>query len=82
VRFVGDEPISVVTRAYNEQMKRILPGCGIDVVELQRIGVEDQPISASRVRELLRRGQMDAIRPLVPESTFIRLNGGEKIEAR
>lgn len=80
VRFVGDEPSSVVTRAYNEQMKRILPGYGIDVVELPRIEVDNQPISASRVRELFGRGQMDAIRPLVPESTFIRLHGGEKIE--
>ncbi len=80
VRFVGDEPSSVVTRAYNEQMKRILPGYGIDVVELPRIEVDNQPISASRVRELFGNGQMDAIRPLVPESTFIRLHGGEKIE--
>jgi len=82
LRFVGDEPISVVTRAYNEQMKRILPGYGIDVVELPRIEVDNQPVSASRVRELLQRGQMDAIRPLVPESTFIRLHGGEKSEVR
>ena len=39
---------------------------GIDVVEIERTG----GISASRVREALDRGELDAVRELVPETTY------------
>lgn len=68
-RFVGEEPLDPVTRAYNERMKELLPARGIDVEEIPRLteawdadrSAEDtgtlkedcRIISASRVRSLI-----------------------------
>ena len=69
-RFVGTEPLSAVTAAYNEAMKRYLPPRGIEVVELARKEAEGAPISASRVRALLAARDFEALKPLVPQSTL------------
>lgn len=72
-RFAGEEPFDAVTRQYNETMRRILPEYGIEFVVFPRKADErgeGTAISASRVRELLEKGDFDAIRPLVPESTY------------
>lgn len=69
-RFVGTEPLCSVTSAYNRQMKLILPERGVEVVEIPRMEIGGEPVSASRVRELLDRGDMAGLRPLVPETTF------------
>ena len=69
-RFVGEEPYCPVTRTYNEQMKSSLPAYGVEVIEIPRKESGGAAISASRVRELLDNGQLEAIRPLVPETTF------------
>ena len=69
-RFVGEEPFSLVTRAYNEQMKRTLPACGIEVVEIPRKTAGDTVISATYVREKFLKGDWDALRPLVPDTTY------------
>lgn len=81
-RFAGKEPFDAVTRQYNETMHRILPEYGIEFVEIPRktaVQGGEVIISASRVRDLLEKGDFDAIRPLVPESTFHyleKLSGG------
>lgn len=69
-RFVGDEPYCKVTAAYNAAMKEILPAYGIDVQVVPRIEINGKPISASVVRELIRRGEVEKVGVLVPESTF------------
>ena len=69
-RFVGTEPEDGVTRQYNECLKERLPGCGVEGVELPRREADGQVISAGRVRALYREGRMEALRPLVPETTF------------
>jgi [citrate (pro-3S)-lyase] ligase len=69
-RYVGEEPFSEVTRAYNETLTRELPAMGVECVVVPRLERGGQPISASRVRELIRAGQWEAVRPLVPQSTF------------
>ncbi len=66
VRFVGDEPYSAVTRAYNARMKVMLPANGIQVVEIPRY----RGISASRVRILLQEGRTEEIRDLVPPPVY------------
>ena len=53
-----------------ECLKERLPGCGVEVVELPRREADGQVISAGRVRALYREGRMEALRPLVPETTF------------
>lgn len=77
-RFAGEEPFDSVTRQYNDSMRRILPEYGIEFTVFPRKSDapgEGAAISASRVRELLERGDFDAIKLLVPESTFRYLKG-------
>ena len=69
-RFVGTEPYSAVTAEYNRQMKALLPGKGIEVVELPRKEIGGEAVSASRVRRLLQKHDLEAIRALVPDSTY------------
>ena len=69
-RYVGDEPYCPVTKVYNQAMFDILPRYDIDVHEMPRIEVNGSCVSASRVRELIRRNGWDEIRTLVPETTY------------
>lgn len=69
-RFVGEEPIDLVTRSYNESMKDILPRYGIEVSEIPRKEASGGVISASRVRRALKTGDFDIIRRLVPDTTL------------
>jgi [citrate (pro-3S)-lyase] ligase len=69
-RFVGEEPFDPVTREYNRQMKEILPRYGIQVTEIPRLESGGAAVSASRVRELLREGNLQAVRELVPPATY------------
>ena len=65
-RFVGEEPFSPTTRAYNERMKALLPECGIELIEIPRL----DSISASRVRALIREGSPERTKDLVPDTTY------------
>ena len=68
-RFVGTEPNCPVTRFYNEQLKARLPEYGIELTEIPRRECGGEAISASRVCTLMEEGNIEAIRPLVPEIT-------------
>ena len=65
-RFVGEEPFSPTTAAYNRRMKEILPTYGVSVTEIPRL----ENISATAVRRLLAEGRLNDIKPLVPETTY------------
>jgi len=73
-RFVGEEPLCVVTYEYNQQMKKLLARPSefppIEVVVLGRIEYGGEPISASRVRRLMHEKRLEDILPLVPPSTY------------
>lgn len=69
-RFVGEEPFCPVTRAYNSQMLKLLPTLGIRPVIIPRLENGGLAISASRVRELLKKANMEALRPLVTDVTY------------
>lgn len=69
-RFVGSEPFCPVTSAYNKAMKELLPEYGIQLVELSRVERGSLPISASYVRSCMAKGNLEAIRSLVPDSTY------------
>lgn len=80
-RFVGEEPYCPVTAAYNRMMGQILPPKGIEVEIVPRMTSGGNAISASRVRELLGRSDMDEVKKLVPETTlhFLLSKEGEQI---
>lgn len=69
-RFVGEEPIDMVTRQYNEQMKQMLPHYGISLIEVPRIRDDGGVISASRVRTAIEQKRLVEMRPLVPENVW------------
>ncbi|MFW9620159.1 MAG: [citrate (pro-3S)-lyase] ligase [Sulfurospirillum sp.] len=73
-RYVGEEPLCVVTNEYNEQMKKLLAAPSefppIEVVVLGRIEYGGEPISASRVRRLMQENRLEEIIPLVPPTTY------------
>jgi [citrate (pro-3S)-lyase] ligase len=69
-RYIGDEPFSHVTNLYNEIMKRELAGAGIGCTVVPRKQVGGIPVSASLVRRYIREGKLDAIKSLVPKSTY------------
>ncbi|MDE6053950.1 MAG: adenylyltransferase/cytidyltransferase family protein [Lachnospiraceae bacterium] len=70
-RFVGEEPFDKVTRQYNETMKRILPGFGVEVIEFPRnsLNKNGEIISATLVRKAIKEKDMDMIEKLCPNST-------------
>lgn len=68
-RFVGSEPIDKTTKIYNEAMQKILPEKGIAYVEIPRITVDDEVISASRVREYMRKEEYAQAFAMLPETT-------------
>lgn len=69
-RYVGEEPASQVTGAYNEIMDRELPKAGIECVDIPRKEARGAAISASTVRCALRDRDWVTLRALVPETTY------------
>lgn len=74
-RYVGSEPLSIVTNVYNTALKERLPRHGIEVVEVPRFGVEGEIISASVVRSALKKGEWQVVRQMIPDTTWNYLKG-------
>jgi [citrate (pro-3S)-lyase] ligase len=69
-RFVGTEPLSQMTNQYNEALKRYLPEAGIQLKEVERLQQGGIPVSASAVRERMAAGDREALKQLVPQTTW------------
>lgn len=69
-RYVGEEPYCEVTSIYNQTMKKLLPERGIEVIEIPRLEMEGSWVSASRVRDAMRTGDIESIKNIVPLSTY------------
>lgn len=70
VRYVGEEPRSLVTGLYNQIMAQELPKAGIQYVELPRLQAGGQPISASAVRQAIHDGRLETLRDQLPQTTW------------
>jgi len=75
-RYIGEEPYCEVTNAYNQAMLDILPTHGIAVRMIQRVGVDGDIISASKVRDMIRKNDWAGIERVVPASTYRYLTSG------
>ena len=69
-RYIGDEPFSIITQIYNDVMSAQLPQHGVECLLISRKENNGAPISASAVRQLIHDGQLEAIKELVPPSTY------------
>lgn len=76
-RYVGDEPYCPVTNAYNKAMAEILPRYGIKIVEMPRVRIKNEIISASKVRQAIRDDEWQKVKDMVPETTYRFLMSGE-----
>lgn len=73
-RFVGEEPFDLVTRQYNDTMRRELPQLNIDFQEIPRKSIEgEEVISATKVRKALKANDFETLKRYVPQSTLIYL---------
>jgi len=68
-RFLGEEPFSETTDAYNKTLAHTLVNYGVKVDVIKRKSIDGEVISASKVRNYIGRGETDAAYKLVPEST-------------
>jgi len=73
-RYIGEEPYCLVTNAYNDALKQILPSYGVEVAEIKRKAINGEIISASKIRKLIIEGETPEIQQLVPSSTWEFLN--------
>lgn len=69
-RYAGTEPLSRLTASYNKTMNERLPLRGVAFHEVERLEIGGRPVSASEVRALFERGDIDKLRELVPQTTF------------
>lgn len=69
-RFVGEEPEDEITNQYNFAMKKILPKYGMELIEIPRIKINDQYISASSVRRIMEENDKNKLYKLLPETTI------------
>lgn len=69
-RYVGTEPYCAVTSSYNNSLGEILPHYGVELKLVERIVTEDRPISASYVRELLKKDKLEEVKAIVPKTTY------------
>jgi [citrate (pro-3S)-lyase] ligase len=79
-RYVGTEPYCPVTNKYNQALMEILPQYGIEVRLVERIESQGMAVSASRVRELIKDGNWEEIKRIVPQSTYNFLVSDEAAE--
>ena len=69
-RYVGTEPLSPMTDQYNQALAEHLPKNNIVFKQIPRLEVENIPVSASAVRQLVQNGDTEALKRLVPPTTL------------
>lgn len=70
IRFAGSEPLDPLTNEYNRAMKTVLEPRGIEVKVIERYELGGKPVSASRVRALIKEGLIEKTKELLPEITY------------
>lgn len=80
-RYVGEEPYCNVTREYNETLKEELSKLNVKVEVIKRLKYDDVPISASKVRDLIKQQKLECVKEIVPIVTweFLNSNIGKEI---
>lgn len=81
VRFFGSEPKDIVTEQYTRMLQKMVSDSPIEMRIFSRFEVEDEPVSASAVRDLLVMDQKEDAYKLVVDNTikFLESNEGEEV---
>lgn len=78
-RYVGTEPYCHLTKAYNDVLRKVLLGSDIELLEIQRLKVDDQYVSASKVRACLHDNNKDELVKYIPFTTYMHLKSKYKL---
>lgn len=70
VRFAGEEPVDLVTKQYNNQMKELLPSYNIRFEEIKRLEIDNEVVSASTVRRYMKQNKLKSIEKIVPATSI------------
>ena len=73
-RFVGTEPIDEVTKRYNEIMSKYINREGLSLQVLDRLEMNENVVSATRVRKLIKEDKLEKVKQYIPKSTIDYLN--------
>lgn len=68
-RFVGEEPLSRVTEVYNHAMSEVFSS-SLELFVIPRKEINGEVISATKVRDLLKKNEFEQIEKLVPKTTY------------
>lgn len=81
VRFFGSEPKDIVTEQYTRMLRKMVSDSPIEMRVFPRYEVEEEPVSASVVRDLLVNDKKDDAYKLVVDNTirFLESNEGEEV---
>lgn len=81
VRFVGDEPIDLLTAKYNEKLLKSTRSSKLELEQIKRLKKSDDYISASKVRKLIREGYLEEAYKMLPKSTidYLKSDRGKKV---
>lgn len=78
-RFIGEEPLDETTRQYNKILHNTLESIGVDVHEIPRLEMDDNIVSASKVRKYYEENRWDMIKQMVPEHVYDYLRSRKNI---
>lgn len=80
-RFLGEEPLDKMTFIYNESLKSILEDGGVEVIVIPRKEKNGAPISASKVRSLIKENKIKEAEEYLPQATlnFLKSKDGKEI---
>ena len=70
VRYLGEEPTSLVTNIYNKLMEKKLPENGIECFVVKKKEINGNIISTSEVRKILKERNIEGIKNMVPDCTY------------
>jgi len=69
-RYIGTEPYCSVTNSYNKTLNEVLSKYEVEVKLIDRLVVGEKAVSASDVRGLLKSGELEEIKNIVPKTTY------------
>ena len=81
-RYVGSEHASRVTGLYNEVLTARLPEYGVECRVIPRLEANGSVISASTVRQAIHDGKLEAVRDMLPDSTYRFFSGDASAAVR
>ncbi|MFV0440005.1 MAG: [citrate (pro-3S)-lyase] ligase [Lachnospirales bacterium] len=76
-RYIGTEPYSKTTNMYNKVIKEVLSTYDVNIIEVDRTDIDNEVVSASKVREFIKNDKIENAYKLLPQETIDFLKSDE-----